>query len=207
MAIARALVRRPRVLIFDEATSALDNESESIVQEAVNELMKSNLTVIIIAHRLSTIRNAERIALIAKGKVAEYGCHEDLMKKPHGRYKRLVESSKRRSTVDSVGLRRSTFTIDQVDENGKEEQEVSEEEIDWDAEIKKEEDAAFSAKRARQMARPDLKYMLAGSIGTLVAGCVFPMVRLLLRMGFVCQDRKLERLVHLTPIFLKPNST
>ena len=82
VAIARALVRKPRVLILDEATSALDNESESIVQDAINRLMSSKeLTVIVIAHRLSTVRNADKIALIAEGRVIEFGSHNELIAK------------------------------------------------------------------------------------------------------------------------------
>jgi len=171
VAIARALVRRPKVLILDEATSALDNESEAIVQAAIDRLMQSkDHTVIVIAHRLSTIRNADRIALISDGKVLEYGSHDELIEKPNGRYKRLFESSKRRSTVDSVGLRRSTLTVNKVKE-----EEDDDEEIDWEAKIKEEEEKAFSAKRARQMAAPDTKFILAGAIGAVICGGVFPL--------------------------------
>jgi len=170
IAIARALVKKPQILILDEATSALDNESESIVQEAINKLMESrDHTVIVIAHRLSTIRNADHIALIAEGKVIEYGSHDELLEKPHGRYRRLFESSKRRSTVDSVGLRHSMIKKVEEDED------QEEEEIDWEAEIEAKEEEAFNAARARQLARPDASYMLAGSIGAVMAGAVYPM--------------------------------
>lgn len=165
----------------------MDNESEAIVQEAVDTLMQSNLTVIIIAHRLSTIRNANHIALVSEGLVIEYGSHEELMKKPRGRYLRLVESSKRRSTVDSVGLRRSMVPIDGKigPEDGAEDDGDI---IDWESEIKKEEEDSFSAKRARQMARPDVSYIAAGSVGALAAGGVFPMWGLL--FGYVYADCK-----------------
>lgn len=148
--IARALVKKPQVLILDEATSALDSASEAIVQAAIDELMQSrDHTVILIAHRLSTVRNADRIALIAEGKVIEYGSHDELIERPHGRYKRLFESSKRRSTVDSMGLRRSKI------KNLHEEEVEEEEEIDWEKQIEEEAAKAFSAKRARDMAKPD----------------------------------------------------
>ena len=174
VAIARALVRKPRVLILDEATSALDNESESIVQEAINRLMSSkDLTVIVIAHRLSTIRNADKIALIAEGKVVEYGSHDDLIEKPNGRYKRLFDSSKRRSTIESMGLKK-----DEKKDNAEKEED---EEIDWEAKMKAEEANAFSLSRARQMAAPDVGYMFFGSIGALIAGGVFPMMGVLFR--------------------------
>merc|ERR1712084_22757 len=74
VAIARALIRRPAVLLLDEATSALDNESESIVQAALDDIMaKKKLTTIVIAHRLSTIRNADKIAVVNCGRIVEQG--------------------------------------------------------------------------------------------------------------------------------------
>ena len=74
IAIARALLKKPKILLFDEATSALDSHSEAIVQEAIDNLMESkNQTVIVIAHRLSTIQNADRIAVVAKGVIKEIG--------------------------------------------------------------------------------------------------------------------------------------
>ena len=94
VAIARALVRQPSVLLLDEATSALDNESERIVQAALDEIMtKQKRTTIVIAHRLSTIRNADKIAVLKEGKVAEQGTHEELLANPEGLYFSLVLAS------------------------------------------------------------------------------------------------------------------
>lgn len=76
--IARALLRRPRVLLLDEATSALDSESEKVVQEALDRVMKQ-VTTIVIAHRLSTIRHADKILVVRDGEVVEEGAHEALM--------------------------------------------------------------------------------------------------------------------------------
>lgn len=90
IAIARALLKDPALLILDEATSSLDSESERLVQEALEELMK-NRTSIIIAHRLSTIREADKIIVLEKGKVVESGNHNELMQNEGGLYRYLSQ--------------------------------------------------------------------------------------------------------------------
>ena len=90
VAIARAILKNSPIVILDEATSALDNESEAIVQKAMDNLMK-NRTVFIIAHRLSTIKNADRIAVINEGQLVELGTHDQLMAIENGEYKTLYE--------------------------------------------------------------------------------------------------------------------
>ncbi len=90
VAIARAMIKNAPIVILDEATSALDNESEAIVQKALDNLMQ-NKTVFVIAHRLSTINNADRIAVINEGELVELGTHEQLMSIPDGNYKHLYE--------------------------------------------------------------------------------------------------------------------
>jgi ATP-binding cassette subfamily B protein len=90
IAIARALLKDPSILILDEATSALDAESERLVQQALEELMKGR-TCFVIAHRLSTIRNADTIITLRDGAVGEIGSHDELMNVPDGAYRRMVE--------------------------------------------------------------------------------------------------------------------
>ncbi len=90
VAIARAMIRNTPIIILDEATSALDNESEAIVQKALDNLIK-NKTVIVIAHRLSTIKNADRIAVINDGNLVELGTHEELLSINGGHYKHLYD--------------------------------------------------------------------------------------------------------------------
>jgi ATP-binding cassette subfamily B protein/subfamily B ATP-binding cassette protein MsbA len=87
ISIARAILKNPAILILDEATSALDTESEKLVQEALENLMK-NRTTIVIAHRLSTIKNADEICVMHEGKIVERGKHEELISK-NGYYKKL----------------------------------------------------------------------------------------------------------------------
>lgn len=90
LAIARAFLKNAPILILDEATSSLDNESEKMVQEALNNLMKGR-TVIVIAHRLSTVRHADRILVLQEGSIVESGNHDNLIEH-NGVYKRLIEA-------------------------------------------------------------------------------------------------------------------
>lgn len=99
VAIARAMLRNAPIVILDEATSALDNESEAIVQKAMDNLMQ-NRTVFIIAHRLSTIKNANRIAVINEGELVELGTHEKLMSIERGQYKALYEMQFKKQEVN-----------------------------------------------------------------------------------------------------------
>lgn len=90
IAIARAMLKDAPIVILDEATSALDNKSEAIVQKALDNLIQ-NKTVFVIAHRLSTIKNANRIAVVDEGRLAELGTHEELMNIEGGKYRYLYE--------------------------------------------------------------------------------------------------------------------
>ena len=88
MAIARALLKDPPILILDEATSSLDAESERLVQEALANLMR-NRTAFVIAHRLSTVRRADAIIVLEHGQIVETGRHEELLAIPGGVYAKL----------------------------------------------------------------------------------------------------------------------
>lgn len=89
VAIARAVVKDPKILLLDEATSALDAESERVVQDALDRVMK-NRTTIVVAHRLSTIKNADMIAVVKNGVIVEKGKHENLINIPDGFYASLI---------------------------------------------------------------------------------------------------------------------
>ncbi len=90
ISIARALLKNPEIMIFDEATSALDNESELLVQEAIDRMME-NRTTFVIAHRLSTIRNASQILVLDKGRIIQSGNHEELIEQENGLYRKFYE--------------------------------------------------------------------------------------------------------------------
>ncbi|KAI9357240.1 P-loop containing nucleoside triphosphate hydrolase protein [Zopfochytrium polystomum] len=91
IAIARAVLKDPKILILDEATSALDAASEYLVQDAISKIVRGR-TVITIAHRLSTIQQADHILMIQDGQVVEEGAYEELIRKPDGRFKKLIEA-------------------------------------------------------------------------------------------------------------------
>ncbi len=90
IALARALLRNPRILLLDEATSALDAESEQLVQQALATLRRGR-TTIVVAHRLSTVRDADLVVVMAEGRAVEQGSHADLLALD-GLYARLVRS-------------------------------------------------------------------------------------------------------------------
>ncbi|PHT69126.1 ABC transporter B family member 12 [Capsicum annuum] len=103
IAIARAILKDPRILLLDEATSALDAESESVVQEALDKIMVDR-TTIIVAHRLSTVRNADNIAVIHQGTIVEEGKHFELLKDPEGAYSQLIRLQEVNQTKEQLCL-------------------------------------------------------------------------------------------------------
>ncbi|VAI56739.1 unnamed protein product [Triticum turgidum subsp. durum] len=114
IAIARAILKSPKILLLDEATSALDTESERVVQEAL-DLASVGRTTIVVAHRLSTIRNADMIAVMQYGEVKELGSHEELIADENGLYSSLVRLQQTRESneVDEVSGAGSTSAVGQ----------------------------------------------------------------------------------------------
>ena len=105
LAIARAFLRKPRLLIMDEATRLLDSGNERLVQEGVDKLISqqgSACTVIIIAHRLSTVKNADSIAVLQNAKVIEQGSHDALLEREGGVYATLVATQENKAASLSV---------------------------------------------------------------------------------------------------------
>ena len=100
IAIARAILIKPKILILDEATSALDNKSEQIVQKALDNISKKNITTIFIAHKLNTIRNADLIYVLKEGQVYEQGTHEELLLKG-GYYEKMIRPQLLREELEN----------------------------------------------------------------------------------------------------------
>ncbi|ELP94874.1 multidrug resistance protein, putative [Entamoeba invadens IP1] len=190
IAIARALIRNPKILLLDEATSALDTQSEKVVQDAL-EKAANGRTTIIVAHRLSTIKNANKIMVMHQGEVIESGTHQDLMELK-GEYYTLVKRQTIEEKVDQDNAHKNvepgTIAIDQPLKVENENEEDSEG-------VKKEEDfVEYEKKEAKKSTRfllpryilNNLRHehigILIGAIGSMGVGVLFP----LFAYQFVC---------------------
>jgi ATP-binding cassette subfamily B (MDR/TAP) protein 1 len=152
----------------------MDSKSEQIVQQTLDTIMSNpKQTCIVIAHQLSTIRNADRIAVIDKGKVREIGTHEELMGKPDGRYRRLqaMQNLYAQEEDDPELEDRASGLI----ETSKPVEKRADDDGDGEAELEVDEQrASENAKRARLLAESDKFYFLVGGIGAVFFGLMFP---------------------------------
>jgi len=101
VAIARAILAATPILVLDEATSSLDSVSEAYIREAIDRLSKGR-TTLVVAHRLSTIQRLDRILVFDKGRIVEDGRHEDLMRRPGGVYRKLLETQMRTGEITAA---------------------------------------------------------------------------------------------------------
>lgn len=194
IAIARAVIKKPAIMLLDEATSALDGESQDVVQEALDSLAsKSHQTTLVIAHRLSTIRKANRIAFIASGEVLEIGTFEELMAIPNGRFKRLHDLQHLRASEYLEALKEKAHGFDKIEETEEDEDdEGNVVELETD-------DLALppSVSVWRFVSRDDMYFLAIGVVGALISGLVFPawgvmfaqMIQVLYKNVMPCDDK------------------
>ncbi|KAJ3123936.1 Multidrug resistance protein 1 [Physocladia obscura] len=206
IAIARALIKNPKILLLDEATSALDTQSERLVQRALDKASQSR-TTIVIAHRLSTIKNADKIVVLEKGRIIEAGNHAELIAL-NGTYHNLVEKQKIKARVEGV-LESKNKEVEEEEEafitplampassavkdsTGAvlETRLVLEDATDMAAALRKAQAVKDAAKRATldqkapiwrvvELMRPEWKYIAFGILGACGAGVVFPVFALI----------------------------
>jgi len=181
IAIARALVRNPRILLLDEATSALDTTSERIVQEAIEKAQKGR-TVVVIAHRLSTIRNADKIAVFEAGVVKELGTHEELISIENGIYTNLVRlqmvSSRQDQGAEAIKKQQSTHHTTQKSAGDTTHHSAKDESALAKADGEKSIDKGVFA-RALKLNRTEWPYFIGGLLGAAVSGVTWPIFALI----------------------------
>ncbi|KAK3165165.1 hypothetical protein QOZ80_1AG0029750 [Eleusine coracana subsp. coracana] len=206
IAIARAILKDPKILLLDEATSALDVESERIVQEALNRIMVER-TTLVVAHRLSTVRNVDCITVVRQGKIVEQGPHDTLVKDPNGAYSQLIRLQEThaderhqipgtgvpdsRSTRGSLSLQRS-LTKDSFGNSGRYSfknplglsVELHEDTTQHEQEREELSDVVAPKKapirRLFHLNMPEVPVLLLGSIAASVHGVIFPLFAILM---------------------------
>ncbi|CAN8324554.1 unnamed protein product, partial [Cochlearia groenlandica] len=197
IAIARAILKNPKILLLDEATSALDAESEHIVQDALVNLM-ANRTTVVVAHRLTTIRTANTIAVVHEGKIIEKGTHEEMIQDPEGAYSQLVrlqEGSNEEEKIKEPERRIETsFDIDIIACNNESHRlsspvsrtssrsYLNDEQHESSFYLKKtaKKRKKVSLRRLANLNKPEILVLLLGSVAAMVHGLVFPVFGYLL---------------------------
>ncbi|VVB06588.1 unnamed protein product [Arabis nemorensis] len=200
IAVARAILKDPRILLLDEATSALDAESERVVQEALDRIMV-NRTTVVVAHRLSTVRNADMIAVIHQGKMVEKGSHCELLRDPEGAYSQLIRlqeenkdstdeqkismerSSLRKSSLSrSLSKRSSSFSMfgfpAGIDTNNEAKPEQGEASTSIKEEETKPKKVSFF--RVAALNKPEIPVLILGSIAAVLNGVILPIFGILI---------------------------
>ncbi|XP_076953143.1 ABC transporter B family member 11-like isoform X1 [Bidens hawaiensis] len=172
IAIARAILKNPRILLLDEATSALDAESERVVQEALDRIML-NRTTIIVAHRLTTIKNSDAIAVIHNGKIIEKGSHSELLQDPDGAYCQLIRLQDKNLERPQGGDQNMEITegISILSQESSPSYIISSDE-------RKQEDSYaatnVSLVRLASLNRPEIPQLILGSVAAVVNGAILP---------------------------------
>lgn len=173
IAIARALIRDPKVLILDEATSALDTTSEKKVQEAL-DLASSNRTTLIVSHRLSTITNADRIVFVEQGRITEEGTHSELMSMK-GQYYNLTLTHKMQEDQSKSQVNEKEDDLPKCE--GFKESDLSSPDMESVPE-----DIDVTLLDLLKMYKPEWKFIMCGSIAAFINGLTFPMWAVLFSM-------------------------
>ncbi|XP_013751442.2 ABC transporter B family member 5-like [Brassica napus] len=182
IAIARAILKDPRILLLDEATSALDAESERVVQEALDRVMV-NRTTVIVAHRLSTVRNADMIAVLHRGKIVEEGSHLELLKDHEGAYSQLIRlqeinTESRRLEISNGSIRNESSRGNGVSRMHNDDESVSVAGQE-NTEKPKEMPQDVSITRIAALNKPEAPILILGTLVCALDGAIFPIFGLL----------------------------